>query len=201
MSLDLEAFREIFADYRTHIAVGRVEQLDVTDDKSLLRVKVVILPEEREVIAMMSWEHVGPSCGIFAFPAVNDLVLVAFADGNPEHGFVIRRLTSKEDRIPVQAVTGDSVIFALAGKKAHLLSDTRINLGRGGGSEPEENVVLGQVLKEFLADFLDIFAQHTHTGNLGYLTTPPMNAAAATALKASPVNDEEILSDVAFTEK
>lgn len=201
MSLDLEALREIFADYRTHVAVGRIDQLALTDDRSLLRVKVTLLPENREVVAMMTWEHVGPSCGIFAFPVPGDLVLVAFADGSADHAFVIRRLTSKEDKIPVQAASGDTVIFALTGKKSHLLSDTKVNLGRGGESEPDENLVLGQVLKEFLSDFLTLFANHTHTGNLGYLTTPPMNASEALALKSSPVENEDILSDVAFTEK
>ena len=196
----LEELREIFADNRVHIAVGEIQKLELASDKSVLRVQCLLYPDLRQVVAQMSWEATGPSAGAFMFPNQGDWVLVAFAEGSPHDAFVIKRLTSKTDSIPDQAVTGDAVYRALAGKKAHLLSDTRINLGRGG-SEPTENVVLGQVFKEMMSEFLQIFAEHKHIGNLGYYTPPPDNFSDALALKSSPVDDEAILSDVSFTEK
>lgn len=196
----IEELREIFADNRTHIAVAEVQKLAMAADKSVLRVQVMIFPDMREVVAQMTWDHTGPAAGTIAFPNPGDWVLVAFADGSPDHAFVIRRLTSKTDTIPAQAVTGDSVYRALASKKAHLISDTRINLARGG-AEPTENLVLGQIFKEMMSEFLQIFAEHRHIGNLGYYTPPPDNFNDALDLKASPVDDEAILSDVSFTEK
>jgi hypothetical protein len=62
-------------------------------------------------------------------------------------------------------------------------------------------VVLGQVFKEMMSEFLQIFAEHKHIGNLGYYTPPPDNFTDALTLKSSPVDDEAILSDVSFTEK
>jgi len=196
----IEELREIFADDRTHIAVAEIKKMELSPDRSVLRVEVLLFPELREAVAQMTWESTGPNAGAFIFPSVGDWVLVAFAEGRPEDAFVIKRLTSKTDTIPPQAVTGDAVYRALAGKKAHLLSDTRINLGRGVG-EPTENVVLGQVFKEMMSEFLRIFAEHKHIGNLGYYTPPPDNFNEALALKSSPVDDEAILSDVSFTEK
>ena len=52
-----------------------------------------------------------------------------------------------------------------------------------------------------MPEFLQIFAEHKHIGNLGYYTPPPDNFSDALALKSSPVDDEAILSDVSFTEK
>lgn len=196
----LEELREIFADNRTHITLGEIQKLELSADRSVLRAQVLILPEARQVVAKVAWDATGPDAGTFTFPNQGDWVLLACAEGSPNDIFVIKRLTSKSDTIPTQAVTGDAVYRALAGKKAHLLSDTRINLGRGG-SEPTENVVLGQVFKEMMSEFLQIFAEHKHIGNLGYYTPPPDNFNEALTLKSSPVDDEAILSDVSFTEK
>lgn len=196
----IEELREIFGDSRTHIALAEIQKLELSSDRSVLRAQVLILPDAREIVARVAWDATGPDAGNFTFPNQGDWVLVAFAEGSPHDPFVFKRLTSKSDTIPTQAVTGDAVYRALAGKKAHLLSDTRINLGRGG-SEPTENVVLGQVFKEMMSEFLQIFAEHKHIGNLGYYTPPPDNFNEALTLKSSPVDDEAILSDVSFTEK
>jgi uncharacterized protein involved in type VI secretion and phage assembly len=202
--------------------------LSLADDRSFLKCTVSIFPELREIVARMSWENVGSSSGIFAFPSVNDLVLVAFADGDIDSCFVIRRLTSKEDKIPLQAVEGDTAIVSLNGKKAWISSDTRINLSKGT-TQPTENLVLGQQLKSLLSDILNelatqastlsslatAIATHTHSGNLGYPTSAPMitapftsaasdlseNASNFSSNKSSPVDDSMILSDIAFTEK
>ena len=201
-------------DRRIHIAIGKITQLSLVDDRSSLKALVSIWPEEREIVTRMTWDAVGPESGIFQFPVVGDLVLVAFADGDDNSAYVIRRFTSLEDKIPLNAVDGHTVIRSLAGKKAFVTSDTNIHLGRGD-DVPTENVVLGQQLKTLLSDVLTelktlctTLASHTHVGNMGYPTAPPLQAAAITASgtlfdnkKASPVNDEEILSDLTFTEK
>jgi len=199
-NIDLEVFREIFKDNRTHIAIGRISEVEMAKDRSVVRVKVVIFPENVEIIARMSWEQVGPGSGIFGFPVVNDLVLVAFADGDIDQAFVIKRLTSKEDKVPLQAVSGHSVMKALDGKKVFITSDTKICLSKGD-AEPTQPIVLGNVLKEALSSLIEEIIGHTHIGNLGYPTGTPIQAGAFSSIKSSPVDDSAMLSDIAFTEK
>ena len=197
---DLELLKKILEDRSLHIAYGTIMALDLAADRSVLRVRVKIFPEEMELIAKMTWEQVGPNAGVFGFPAVNDLVLVAFADKDIDQAFVIKRMTSLEDKIPLQAVSGDTVVRALAGKKTHVLSDTAVLLGRGG-ADPTQPLVLGTVFKTAYSQDLQKTAVHTHIGNLGYKTTPPDNAADFLAIKASPVDDIAMLSDLSKTEK
>lgn len=199
-NIDLEAIRSVLADTRVHIAIGKIVGLEMATDRSVLRVNVRIFPENREILARMTWEHVGPEAGIFGFPVAGDLCLVAFAEGDDDYCFVIKRLTSKEDKIPLQAVSGDSVVKALAGKRTHVLSDTQILLGRGG-DDPDEPLVLGNIFKTAYSTDLDQTAKHKHIGNLGYITSVPDNAAQFLSLKESPVDDNAMLSDLSKTEK
>lgn len=224
---DLEQFREIFKDQRQHIAVAKIVRLSMASDRSVLMCEVSVWPEERIIIAQMTWDAVGPESGVFFFPVVGDLVLVAFAEGDVEHAFVIKRLTSREDKIPLKAGEGDLVLKALTGKLGWI-SAFKIYLTKSH-TAPTENLVLGQQLKTLLSGTLaklqalsnkvealsTEISTHTHAGNLGYPTSPPNTAAAFTSLatdftglgedfdafKTSPVDDEAILSDVAYTEK
>ena len=59
-----------------------------------------------------------------------------------------------------------------------------------------------------LADHANTDSTHTHLGNLGFTTGGPVQATeyiAAKAtynnLKSDPVNNEDMLSDISFTEK
>ena len=210
----LEELKAVFTDDRTHIAIGAILSLEIAVDKSVARANVEIFPERREIIARMAWDSVGPNSGFFTLPNVGDLVLIAFADGDDDQAFVIKRLTSKEDKMPANVITGDSVLKALAGKKAWITSDSKINLSKGD-SAPTENAVLGQVFKTYASELLGIFKDvltelktETHLGNLGFKTGVPTNASAyndkkteVEALKASPIDDSAILSDLTFTEK
>jgi hypothetical protein len=209
----LNDLKEIFKDRSLHIYVGQVAQLFLAQDRSFLKVKVKVYPEERHIIATMSWENVGSDSGDFEFPAIGDMVLVANSEGDDDQAYIIRRLTSKEDKIPAIAATG-KVQSARNGNKFWNISDTRINLSRGQ-AEPAENIVLGQVFKSFMTELLaelktmaTTLAQHTHVGNMGSPTSPPeqagdfsANGAKYDGLKASPIGNEAILSSLSFTEK
>jgi hypothetical protein len=198
--MDLEALRGILGDDRLWIALGLITRVELASDRSVCRVLVSILPEQREIMARMTWEDVGPDAGWVSLPSANDLVLVAMAEGDEESAYVIKRLSSKEDKIPVQAVDGDTAIVTKSGKKLWLTSATRINLS-GSADQPTENLVLGQVFKELMADFLQAVAVHTHVSSApGFITSPPTNATDFASLKASPVQDEAVLSALSFTE-
>lgn len=198
--LEFEALRQLFRDDRVHSAIGIVKQVDLASDKSVLRLLVRILPEKRDIVAKMAWDATGESAGIFQFPEVDDLVMVLNIDGDEENAFVIKQLTSKSDKIPAQAADGSTAVVARSGKFLWLTSDTAIYLSKGDDA-PAENLVLGQVLKTMLSTVLEAIAEHTHIDGMGAITTPPSNAATYTAQKASPVDDEAMLSDIAFTEK
>lgn len=201
----LELLREIFKDQRTHLAVAKITKVDFQSDRSELRVEVEVWPERAGAVARMTWEQVGPDAGVFGFPVVNDLVIVGIADGNWDQMFVLKRLSSLNDKIPMQASDGSTVIKSLDGKKVKLHSDTRINLGREDSDTDEEigeNVVLGQVFKAHQSKYLQDVADHRHISMpAGYLSLKPDNRQEYLDEKESPVDDEEILSDLSFTEK
>lgn len=211
---DLESLKQIFKDNRDHLLTGMITKLSVAEDRSVLKCLVKLFPDGREIVARMTWEMVGNESGIFSFPSVNDMVLVGFAGGEADEAYVLKRLTSKEDKIPVNAVDGHLVIKSLNGKQVWITSDNKI-LMSVSDDMPTENLVLGQQLKAFLIELLTLINQlstkistHTHAGNLGYPTSPPNEApdfiqfaTEADNLKESPVEDEAILSDIAFTEK
>lgn len=214
MSLDLEMLRDMFKDNREHIAIGLIKQLAPADDRSMLQVMVAIFPDGREIVARMTWEMTGPESGCIEFPAVNDLVMVAFAEGEAEQAFVIRRLTSKEDKLPLRAIDGHMVLKSKSGKQIWITSNNKILLSTGD-TLPTENLVLGQELKTLLSAILTQLSSlslkistHTHIGNFGFPTQAPLESAdfvtiktALDNLKSSPVDDAGILSNVAFTEK
>jgi hypothetical protein len=199
-NFDLELLKEILRDKRVHVAVGIIKRLEMAADRSVLRVLVNIYPEERPCICRMTWDAVGPSSGFIQMPVPDDLVLVAFGEGEEEQGYVIRKLSSKVDKIPTEADSGDLIAKSLAGKNTRVISDTKVLLARPE-SVPTEPLVLGNVLKAALSEWLEAEAVHKHLGNLGYMTSVPDNADVFTSLKSSPVDDEEILSDLSFTEK
>lgn len=214
LNADLALLKEMLKDDSRHIAVGIIKSIDLAADRSFLKCLVRILPENIEYVARMTWDSIGSGSGSMTFPNPNDVVLVAFADGDEDSCYVIKRLSTKEDKIPVQATTGDSVIVSKDGKRTWIVSDTKIYLAKGE-SEPTEPLVLGNVLKTLLSDILaeladlsEKLSQHKHLGNLGYPTSAPDLSAAFLAkqsafleMKSSPVDDSEILSDISFTEK
>ena len=213
--IGLEDLREVFKDKRTHIAVAKIEQLSLVEDRSVLKCRVLVYPELREVICRMSWEVVGHESGLFSFPEVDDLVLVAFADGDDDTAHVIKRLTSKEEKIPVTAIDGSFVMKSRQSKNLILTANEAKLLLSQGDTAPTENLVLGQQLKALLSNILsqlkslsEEIKTHTHIGNLGYPTDAPIDSLAFQQfsdefdnLKESPVEDEGILSKFAFTEK
>lgn len=210
----LNDLKEILKDDKLHLALGKIKNLYLADDRAYLKCMVTIFPEERNIIATMSWETVGTNSGDFEFPSIDDMVIVANIEGDDDQAYIIRRLTSRIDTIPEQAISGDKVHSAKTGKKYWNMSDTKILLSRGG-AEPAENIVLGQVFKSFMLELLGYLkdqataiSTHTHVGNLGYETAVPTQAndfvelgGNFDSIKDDPIDSEAILSDLAFTEK
>lgn len=212
--IDIEDLKAVLRDPRTHIAIGTVAGMKVAADRSFLSVDVSVFPEQRVIAARMSWDAVGPESGIYQFPVVGDLVLVAMPEGNDDLAHVIKRMSSKTDKIPLNALSGDLVLKALAGKVAWLTA-SRVNISQGD-DEPTEPLMLGDITASLLSDILALLidlsnklATHTHvTSAPGSPTSVPIQATDFSDIgsdfdniKSSPVDDGAILSDFAFTEK
>lgn len=197
--VNLEELKEILGDGKLHIAVAKILQLEVAADRSVLRCMVLLLPDNIKMVAKMSWDAVGPDAGIFQFPALNDMVIIGFLDGHEQNCFVLRRLTSKIDKIPIQATSGHTVVKALPGKKSFINSNTEINLTREAPGN--ERLVLGDTFKAAYSTHLGIDKIHTHIDSWGYATQVPIQASQYNALKTSPVDNALMLSDLSKTEK
>lgn len=206
--------KEILKDDKLHIYLGIIKRLHLASDKSYLKVEIETIPEQRKIISTVAWENVGPESGDFEFPSVGDLCIICNIEGDDDQSYVIKRLSSRADKIPNTALSGDKVNRALSGKKFWLTSSLRLNLSRGD-TQPTENLVLGQIFKSFsssllasLATFAQNAADHVHIDSLGYLVSKTTIESEFLArkgeydsLKASPIDDEAILSDLSFTEK
>lgn len=212
---DLQELRELLDTKKRFIALGQIKQLGLADDRSVWRALVSVFPDNEEVICRMTWQQVGPETGIYGPAEVGDIVCVAFADSEPDQGIVLARLSSKTDKIPLKASEGHTYIKALPDKNLYLCSENKIYLSKT--TDVTENLVLGQVFKTMMSDFMDqviayidSYKQHTHVGNLGYDTTPPSPSFITEAnniksevesIQSDPLNNENVLSDLSFTEK
>lgn len=158
MRAPLEDLRELFKDKRIYFHICKVKKLGVASDRSILRVQVEVMDDltevSREIIAVMTWDAVGTDSGEYEFPSTDDMVLVAQTEGSPDTAYVIKRLSSKTDRIPQKATEGHKVSKARAGKKYYIASDTGIHICKSDndGTEP---LVLGNTLKTALGNIID----------------------------------------------
>lgn len=224
----LQDLKQILKDPQESIMVGVVTELDLAQDRSVLRAAVSTWPDDQEIIARVTWDAIGPDSGILQFPQVGDLVVIELPNKNEDSAILTRRLSSKVDKIPLSAKDSSLVMRSLVGKKSWLTSDTRINLSRGD-TEPTENLVIGQKFKATYISHLEKLVElveklviqretdstHNHIGIFGVPVNVPIQSgvmaaekadlelikADIEAIKADDVESEDILSDVAFTEK
>ncbi len=213
----LEEFKNLLKDDRVYISIGKILKLYLAEDRSFLKCLCEIITEgdDRQIIARMTWDSVGPEAGDYQFPSVGDVVLICYVEGDDDMAVIIKRFSSIEDKIPKNAEAGDRVIKSLPEKNLWLTGQKKIILSKTD-AQSSENLVLGQVFKKFQIDLLDkliecmkTLAVETHTSSMpGYPTTPPTQAAAyqtvkdaLNSLKSSPIEDEEILSKYCFTSK
>lgn len=197
---DLEFWREAFSDLRQHIGIGVVTQMEMVEDASELRVLVNLLPENREVVAVMSFADVYD----VTFPEMNDLLVVAFVDGEPDGAHVIARFSSDEEPIPVLARTGDSVKYARTGKKMFIGSDTKIGIARPD-KNPTQPLVLGTVMQAFMDAVLNAILNASQVGQsaMGPVFLDPALRASLVSIKSQYVDTAgtNFLSQIAFTER
>ncbi len=197
---ELEFLRDIFKDPRLHIGIGTIVQLGLSNDGSVLRVLVNLLPDNRQVVGEVTFEDVNS----VTLPEVDDLVLVAFCDGDPDECFIVKVINNADEPIPLFGQTGHTVKYSRAGKKLYIGSDTKVGIGRPN-VEPTEPLVLGAVLATGLTALCNAFLNATQIGqsSAGPVALDPavrtaLNNFVTTYITTSGTN---IKSQIAFTER
>ena len=171
--------------------VGRAVLKQVYEDQGIQLVRIDdTVGDVRDRVQRMQ------DFGFSSHPPLESEVLVLFPGGDRTAGIIIKA-EDRSTRVKNLSV-GESVVYNAHGLRV-FLKEGAIHIGQSDSST--ENLVLGQELKSLLSQTLAAIASHTHTGNMGSPTSAPLNAGTFTSLKSSPVDDEGILSDVAFTEK
>lgn len=203
---DLEALRALFADDRLHVGMGKILKLGLADDRSAWRVLVSMWPEERAIVARMAFDNAGANSGFFNLPAVGEMVMVGFHDGDSDEApVVLTRVPNRENKIPERAETGDLLAVARAGKAAHVQSDSRINLSKTK-NDPTEPLVLGNVNVEFMTNLLDLLLNAPQIGwdvfGLPVFLDPNIRSTLI-EYKQTYLTDAStnILSQLSFTER
>lgn len=67
-----------------------------------------------------------------------------------------------------------------------------------GDDETTNPAVMGNELKSLLLDLIEWITNHTHVGNLGAPTSPPVEAAQLATIKSQNVDNDAILSQLIF---
>jgi len=144
---DLEALRSVLKDRTVVLAVGVVKEVETSPTRSNCHCKVSVFPEEYPVVARTGFPIVGPASGVIQLPVIDDFVILAQMT-QTEQWYIIGRLNSPEDTLPLQALLGHLVLRSLAGKPVRLESDEAVYIGDGGILDPTQPLVLGNVLKD-----------------------------------------------------
>ena len=102
------------------------------------------------------------------------------------------------DNIRIQNENSGASVTLKSNGDIVIHSKEDIKIGSDDATEP---VVLGERLKSVLETLIDQIVSHTHIGNMGAPTSPPVNAAGFTSLKAGTISNKDILADNVFSEK
>ena len=212
MPADLETLREIFKDKRVWTAVGKITAKETTSDRSVMRVKVLLLPDNHEIVARVAWDSVGPNAGNFGPISTDDMVLVCLAEGLEDHAYVVARLSSRVDKIPEQVLENHTISKSLEGKrnivwgdeKVNIVSPNRINLATADMNVLEP-LILGLVQKALWEQWFKYFLESDHIGIciLGPVWLAPEIRTQMLLDKQQYITDPDtnILSQLSFTER
>ena len=116
MSGHLEDLKQMLKDDKDNLSLGEVRGLQLARDRSVLNVTVSVFPEDREIVASMSWEAVGKDAGFYHFPNIGDVVLIAYPDQEIDNAVIIKRFSNIDDTIPQNAVGGDMALKTREGE-------------------------------------------------------------------------------------
>lgn len=85
---------------------------------------------------------------------------------------------------------GESAVYSVGGYKV-LVQNGELFIGKG---EVLEHMVVGETLKQFLIALIAALVAHTHEGNLGIETSPPLNASDIQETQTDFLDNNKILA-------
>lgn len=103
-------------------------------------------------------------------------------------------LGHRDKNRPSDLSSGESAVYSF-GKYQVRVKNELLEIGKDGDFEP---MVMGETLRDFLIEFINLYLAHSHvTTAPGYLTTVPADAAnvlATQQLKANNLDNDKILA-------
>ena len=210
---NLSIFKEALRDNREWISLCQVMEEEMAMDGSAYQVKVETIPLGKEALVNVTRD---PAISSPARPG--DLWIVCFLSGNYNNGFLIKQVTSMEEKIHPKSVDGETVVSSRENKKINISNDPKAKL--------DEPLLLGKTTSEWLVKLVkevkkindkvetlnSKYKTHIHTSSS---LTPqlPIPAAEDPQLAADPLTDrnltnlesdpeqEKLKSDLAFVQE
>lgn len=187
----------------TIISIGNIKSVSISSDNSAINCVVSLLPENRDISAMVASVYSSSAGNINLSPQVNDLVLVIY-DVNTKSYFIIGYISNPDETLDPGVKTNNIVLNALKGS-LNLDAKTKINLGHN----PTEPFVLGSVLISYMTQIQSLLAsilQILQTGTFLLTTAPnsptapnPATAASITQLITNNNQNKTTYLDTATT--
>lgn len=132
--------------------------------------------------------------GLVSRAPANTIQVTARQGENPGNRLVLGHRDANRPSL----AQGETLLYNQYGQTI-FLENGKIHIGKRASSDP---VPLGTELITFLQNFLTLFEQHTHVGNLGYSTPlDPSDVTQAQQLDADNLANKKIVSDYIFVEK
>lgn len=92
---------------------------------------------------------------------------------------------------PSDVDEGESIVYSIGDYRVKV-SKTQILVGKGGVYEP---VLVGETTRQFLITLVQLIVSHTHLGNLGIETSPPLNAEQFIEAQAQNLDNSKVLAE------
>lgn len=92
---------------------------------------------------------------------------------------------------PSDLNSGESIVYSIGDYRVKV-TNTSILVGKGGVYEP---VLVGETTRQFLISLVQLIIVHTHLGNLGIETGPPLNSTDFNQLQSQNLDNSKVLAE------
>jgi hypothetical protein len=117
------------------------EVSDLDQEKSEYLAKLKLLPDRGEFVAPQAFGDEKLQVG--------DVVFLAIPADEPEYAYVMFVIPNTANTLHARTDVGGRVLKSRPGKKLHLVSDTKITIGKGMDTEEAEPLLLGAVTHSY----------------------------------------------------
>ena len=203
-----------------HLEIGEVLAVRATQNEAFCDVE--FLSDDSNITCQVASSGAGDNAGIYFLPQIGDLVIIGCMAGSIDYAYIIARVSTEMEKIPMPALAGHAVVRSRPGKHTWVSGD-RVNISKGD-SVPSEGLVLGEQFvayaSEMLQGIVDSLAglqdavngvitayndhEHIAPSGGGTTTSPEMQkpvAPAPAAKVANSINDLKRLKSSPIDDK